>query len=89
MSRPTVGSSRKSSGGRPQIASANCTCRFWPAESFRVWPVGERPECRSASSVCAGRQRLRVVARREIDQLADAQLGRQSDFLHHHADVAP
>jgi hypothetical protein len=33
-SRPTVGSSRNSTRGRPQMASANCTCRFWPPDSL-------------------------------------------------------
>ena len=34
MSRPVVGSSRNSSCGRPQIASANCTRRCWPPDSL-------------------------------------------------------
>ena len=42
---------------------------------------------RVSASVVVCRQRLGVVAGGQLDELANAQLRRQPDFLHHHADA--
>ena len=56
-SKPVVGSSRKSSSGRPMMPSATSTRRCWPPESreMRVLACASRPTAAMTSSMSRGR----------------------------------
>ncbi len=87
-SSPTVGSSRNSKSGSPQMARANSTRCRWPPErspNLRS-PNFSRP---AAARTSAGGHRLLVIAGKQIDVLADAQRFRNSAHLQHGARSHP
>ncbi len=87
-SRPTVGSSRKSRSGSPQIASANSTRCRWPPErspNFRSLNFSSPAAARTSFR----RHRLLVIAGKQIDVLAHPQRFRNSSHLQHGAGPHP
>ena len=85
-SKPVVGSSRKMSSGSPMSASATSRRRRCPPESRVVcWSAcSPRPASATVSSTSRG---ARVVARVELEALADGELDLRLGLLQHDADA--
>ena len=87
-SKPVVGSSRKSSSGRPITPSATSRRRFWPPD--RVWVSARRFSVRPTAVEHGGRVGgIRVVPGEEAHHLLDPQLVELAGALQHEADPAP
>ena len=85
--RPSARRGRAATAGRRSRARTAPGASGRPRASRRADRRG--PRCRVSASVIAVGQRIGIVARGQLDELAHAQLRRQPDFLHHDADMPP